>query len=371
MGIGSAAEELREWLLSPLKEGWPVRMWHVCAAACAAAAVFLILLILHLKKRKERRSAYAPTSGERAFSVPVVTLRPSPEDDAEPHTEGASADRETTLGAPAKAGDGPSGEGPLLVANLQGLGERSEQQDAFGISPLAEYEKQGLFAVLCDGMGGMKDGRAIAVRCVTGAMRAFPFRADEESRRGFERSLNALNEEIYGEYEGSGGATLVAVYLFDGKLWFWCAGDSDLLLIRGGRLYRLNEHQEYQVQRLRQAVRDVLSFEDAFHSPQGGALTGFMGCRRLEPETNFRPLPLQRGDVLVLCSDGVSDTLSQKEILDAVSVPSPEKAAAHLEREIRRAMRSGQDNYTAIICRYNGPVVRTAHPEREVWIPQV
>ena len=258
---------------------------------------------------------------------------------------------------------------PVMVANLQGLGERSEQQDAFGISILEDYGTKGLFAVLCDGMGGMRDGRAIAVRCVSGVLKAFPYRTEPEELRRFESEVGALNEEIYREYDGSGGATLVAVYLRDGKMWFWSAGDSDILLIRDGRLYPVNEHQEYQVQRLHQAVRDVLSYEDAFHSPQGGALTGFMGAKRLELEKSVRPLVLKSGDLVLLCSDGISDSLSQKAILDAVSVPSPERAMSRLEREVLRASKSGQDNYTAILCRYNGPAGRNSEPE--VWIPQV
>ena len=47
----------------------------------------------------------------------------------------------------------------LELANLQGIGSREEQQDAFGISPVDRYEEDGLLAVLCDGMGGMAGGR--------------------------------------------------------------------------------------------------------------------------------------------------------------------------------------------------------------------
>ena len=42
----------------------------------------------------------------------------------------------------------------LDIANLQGIGQREQQQDAFGISPADRYETDGILAVLCDGMGG-------------------------------------------------------------------------------------------------------------------------------------------------------------------------------------------------------------------------
>ena len=40
----------------------------------------------------------------------------------------------------------------LEIANLQGLGQREQQQDAFGISPADRYETDGILAVLCDGI---------------------------------------------------------------------------------------------------------------------------------------------------------------------------------------------------------------------------
>ena len=46
----------------------------------------------------------------------------------------------------------------LELANLQGIGNREEQQDAFGISRMDRYEEDGLLTVLCDGMGGMAEG---------------------------------------------------------------------------------------------------------------------------------------------------------------------------------------------------------------------
>ena len=51
----------------------------------------------------------------------------------------------------------------LDIANLQGLGQREQQQDAFGISPADRYETDGILAVLCDGMGGMAEGQRIAL----------------------------------------------------------------------------------------------------------------------------------------------------------------------------------------------------------------
>ena len=63
----------------------------------------------------------------------------------------------------------------LEIANLQGLGKREEQQDAFGASLLKNYEENGLLAVLCDGMGGMAEGGMIAGYVVSELLRIFPW----------------------------------------------------------------------------------------------------------------------------------------------------------------------------------------------------
>ena len=63
----------------------------------------------------------------------------------------------------------------LEIANLQGLGQREQQQDAFGISPADRYETDGILAVLCDGMGGMAEGQRIACQTTACLLNAFPF----------------------------------------------------------------------------------------------------------------------------------------------------------------------------------------------------
>lgn len=63
----------------------------------------------------------------------------------------------------------------LDIANLQGIGQREQQQDAFGISPADRYETDGILAVLCDGMGGMAEGQRIACQTTACLLNAFPF----------------------------------------------------------------------------------------------------------------------------------------------------------------------------------------------------
>lgn len=65
------------------------------------------------------------------------------------------------------------------------------------------------------------------------------------------------------------------------------------------------------------------------------------------------PFLLQPEDALLLCSDGVSDTLTLKQILEAMALSS-QACCDKLEEEILAAGKPGQDNYTAIALKYHG-----------------
>ena len=148
----------------------------------------------------------------------------------------------------------------LEAANLQGLGNRAEQQDAFGVSPLERYESDGLLAVLCDGMGGMAEGGRIAAETVEELLGAFP----EMKETDMEPWLRRRSGRVYRQFRGCGGTTLVGVMLKGRMLSFWCAGDSDLLLLREGVLYSLNTRQEFRNELVLRALAGAFPLEEAF-----------------------------------------------------------------------------------------------------------
>lgn len=241
----------------------------------------------------------------------------------------------------------------LEVANLQGQGDRAEQQDAFGLSLLSDYEEKGLLAVLCDGMGGMEAGREIAQTCAQRIVGSFPLPADAAAMDAFDAELLALNGEIYRAHGGRGGSTLVLAYLREGQLFFRCLGDSDLFLLRGEEIVPLNEHQTYGNDLLRSSIPTGADAVRALSDPQADALMSFLGCENPSIERSRRPLALLPGDTLLLCSDGVSGTVSRQDLLSAFS-GDIQAGAEQIETMIAEAAKLNQDNYTAIICRYNG-----------------
>ena len=237
----------------------------------------------------------------------------------------------------------------LELANLQGIGSREEQQDAFGISRMDRYEEDGLLAVLCDGMGGMAEGGRIAAETVSELVGIFPW-ADDSDIPGW---ISQRSTRVFQQFRGHGGTTLVAVLLKGNRLSFWCVGDSDLFLLREGKLYGVNIRQEYKNDLVLRALDGAFPVEEAFHDSQAGALSEYIGKEEVNCDYNRIPFSLRPEDVLLLCSDGISDTLTLKQIREAMAL-SPQACCDKLEEEILLTGKPDQDNYTAIVLNYHG-----------------
>lgn len=243
------------------------------------------------------------------------------------------------------------------IANLQGLGARERQEDSFTIAnafDVLKIKEEGLFFAVCDGMGGMKDGKLASETAVRSIRQSF-LEMDRsgdmaEQLRQSVYLASAQVEELIG---GDGGSTVVMGILYQGGLYFASVGDSYLYLMRDGKLLRLNTehnllHQRY-LEALREGDMDPLPLS---RLPEGGALTGFLGMVGLEQtDCSVRPLSLKEGDVLLACSDGVGGVLSPEEVFGALQRESVEAMCAELEDMIVMHNQPKQDNYTAIVVK--------------------
>lgn len=246
---------------------------------------------------------------------------------------------------PSKSQSMDNGRFRIEIGNVQGTGEREEQQDAFAFSPSSKWKDKGFLAVLCDGMGGLDAGAAISNKLVSDIIAEFPY-SFEKLKDGW--ILDALSNEIFQNYAGRGGTTLIITYVKDDKMWFASVGDSDLLLLRNGRIYAMNTRQEYGNTLLTRAFEGAVSVDQALVNPDAAALTEFMGAKHTNPDYSIVPWQVMENDVYLLCSDGISDTLSFEEIRDCM-MHSPSECAELLEKAIIQKSKRYQDNYTAII----------------------
>lgn len=219
--------------------------------------------------------------------------------------------------------------------------ERTENEDSY-------FARAPVF-VVADGMGGAQAGE-VASRIATDAFEEgnptdMPPEAYLESvTREANRQINDLARR---DTERSGmGTTLTAAMVVDDELSLAHVGDSRAYLFRDGELRQLTTDHSL-VEELRRQGR--LTREEAAVHPQRSIIT-----RALGPEPEVRvdtaTFPARDGDVVLLCSDGLTAMVDDERISALiVSANGLGDAARALVREANA--RGGRDNITVVIFR--------------------
>jgi serine/threonine protein phosphatase PrpC len=205
-----------------------------------------------------------------------------------------------------------------------------------------------LFAV-ADGMGGAQAGE-VAAQMATDAFQS-DRPSDEAPERYLRRVVEAANEEIHGyaqrDASRSGmGTTLTAALLREDEISVAHVGDSRAYLFRDGALKRLTSDHSL-VEELRRQGR--LTEAQAEEHPQRSIITRALGPEA-EVDVDTMTYPARAGDVVLLCSDGLTTMVHEPRIADILAgAPSLEAAVDQLVREAN-AM-GGRDNITVVVFR--------------------
>lgn len=241
---------------------------------------------------------------------------------------------------------------------------RNENQDYMGVFRVEDR----LLAVVADGMGGHSGGYE-ASRIAVDAMREAFVQAPSESPgkvlvagiSGAHRKIR-LVAEASPELAGM-GTTLVAALVSEGKVWICHVGDSRAYLLRAGQLTQLTlDHS--RVNRL--LVEGMIKPEQVADHPMGHILERTVGATdTVEPEMRPAPIALQRGDRVILCSDGVWSVVGDAELLHCGDAADLSLAA---EEALGLALvRNTDDNATIVVLEAaDGPRSAPAVPDVRV-----
>jgi PPM family protein phosphatase len=250
--------------------------------------------------------------------------------------------------------------------------ERANNEDYVGYS---YTELQSLVMAVADGVGGMEGGElasAAAVKVVLDTYREQPTTVSPDKR--LYRAAQQANIEIYDraivvtELRGM-STTLTAIALEGAMLYAAHVGDSRLYLLRDGGINQLTKDHTVVAERLRQRT---LSQEKALSHPDRGTLTRSLG-RELIAAVDRIAIPVCAGDIVVLCTDGLYNALTDSQIADAAREPTAE-AMSH--RLVEGANQQGTyDNLSALVCRVVGelplPELARSWPQRlRDWLAQ-
>jgi PPM family protein phosphatase len=200
---------------------------------------------------------------------------------------------------------------------------------------------------VADGMGGALAGEVaaqVAVEAVAGL--SAPVTADDV-RQALQEANRAIRRMAAEDPDKAGmGTTLTTALLAGDRLDVVHVGDSRAYLWRDGELRQLTEDHSVVAELVR---RGSLSAEDAENHPHRNVITRALGA---EPEVVADTVsePLRDGDVVLLCSDGLSSYVPERDIAAALAAAgSLREAAAALVERANAA--GGTDNVTVVLAR--------------------
>lgn len=249
---------------------------------------------------------------------------------------------------------------PLAIAALTHPGKVRSHNEDFVLADAAAG-----FAVLADGMGGHNAGEVASRMAVDIVSQGLARQAQDGSTLDASEAEASVSEHLAlanitllqasqsrPEYDGM-GTTLVAVLWHAGRVTFGHVGDSRLYLLRQGELRQLTrDHSIVQEQVESGAIRA----EDARYAPNRNVLTRAVGIDA-GAKADVHTGEVQTGDLYLLCSDGLTDMLTDDEVRETLLSSSGDVDAA-AERLIERANQcGGLDNISVIVVGILAPAV--------------
>jgi PPM family protein phosphatase len=190
----------------------------------------------------------------------------------------------------------------------------------------------GMLALVADGMGGHAAGEVasrIAADTVVHLSQELDGSPPEVLATCLAEANRLICERSSVEAACAGmGTTCTVVAVRDDIAFLAHIGDSRAYLLRDGRLRQISEDHSL----VAQLVRDgAITEEEAIRSPQRHVIVRALGLERsVTPSIWRRGLPLQAGDALVLCSDGLSDLVDDETIGRTVARLPPGEACQEL-----------------------------------------
>ncbi|MBK6315626.1 MAG: Stp1/IreP family PP2C-type Ser/Thr phosphatase [Blastocatellia bacterium] len=223
-----------------------------------------------------------------------------------------------------------------------------------------EQSSHGTVLAVSDGMGGALAGEVASRMAVdgvrhhmlhfqsSGTFASFPFH--EQLRLAVEQANSQINNESMSNADYAGmGATFTAAGVDNGVLTIAQIGDSRCYLIRNGRI-ALVTHDQSLVWQLVEAGH--ITEEEAETHQYKNVILQALGA---QPRINVvvDRIPLNHGDTVLLCSDGLSGRVRAEEMLDIVTKGSTLREACEALIQLAND-RGGEDNITVVLAQFDG-----------------
>jgi protein phosphatase len=244
-----------------------------------------------------------------------------------------------------------------------------------------------LFAVLADGIGGHKAGEVAAELAVNHIMETVAKSDGHHIQRTIENAVADASNAIAarsasGEDFKGLGSTCATAWIVGDILHTAYVGDSRIYLMRGGRIQQLTVDHTW----VQEAIeKKVITPEAARDHPNVHVIRRYLGSP-VPPDPDFRlkmfndetdqhaennqGMQIKPNDVLMLCSDGLTDLVWNDEILEIVRAKPSLKEAANALIELSNS-RGGHDNITIILISVPADFKVVTEKKKTDWLPWI
>lgn len=246
----------------------------------------------------------------------------------------------------------------LNVAQRSDIGRQREVNEDSMISILPEdpqvMAKKGALFVVADGLGGHTYGDIASEMAVNTVRDAYYADANDDVDASLLQAMQRANAAIYQANQSQNpppekdkimGTTCVAAVLIADTVHVANVGDSRAYIVRGDQVIQISQDHSMVADQMRAGL---LTPDQAREHPQRNMIYRCFG-EKADVEVDLFSEAVQEGDLLVLCTDGLSNLVSDEELQKIVQQFGPQESVYHLVD--RANEQGGPDNITAIVVR--------------------
>ena len=212
--------------------------------------------------------------------------------------------------------------------------------------------QKGALFIVADGLGGHTKGDEASEMAVNALRDSYYQDANTDNGASLQAAMKHANTLVYQENMAQSiqdekkmmGTTCVAAVLNGDTVYVANVGDSRTYIIRDGQVLQISQDHTPQAEQLRAGTIT----EEQAQAMANNQITRCIGIHA-DVEVDLFQEPVQQGDILVLCTDGLNKAVSDAEIRSIVEQYTPEESVDKLIELANQ--QSGEDNVTAIVVR--------------------
>lgn len=244
----------------------------------------------------------------------------------------------------------------IIAAGLTDIGQhRQSNEDSLFVDNVDRGQS---LCIVADGVGGQPAGE-VASRLVTDRLPHILLSMDATTLGSCKPLVKAIQEAnqvlvdtavTKPEWHGM-STTVVAAWIRSGEITIANVGDSRAYLVRNQTIKQISEDHTVLAEQQRLGVA-----EDELSTGMSHVLTRCLGLDK-EVEVAARSMPMEEGDRILLCSDGLTDSLSEEVIRSIVLSTSTPSEGCRMMVELANR-NGGRDNITVLLIHFDKMTIK-------------